>query len=168
MKNVLVIGLLVGLAAGAASAQSYPTRKPGLWKQSMNAGGQTVQSSLCLDAATDRRMSAFGQNAGTRSCTRMTVTPAAGGWSFDSVCPIAGGGQIVTKGTARGDFNSRYQVKATSVTTGAKVAMMNGTQQMDITSTWAGACPAGMVPGDMTMPGGIKVNILKMTGSATR
>jgi hypothetical protein len=168
MKNVLVIGLLVSLAAGAASAQPYPARKPGLWKQSMNAGGHAVDSSFCLDAATEKQMSVFGQQMGAQSCTKMSVTPAPGGWNFDSVCPISGGGQIATKGTARGDFNSRVQVKATSVTTGARMAAMNGAHQMDMTSTWAGACPAGMVPGDMTMPGGIKVNILKMAGSKSR
>lgn len=168
MRHVLMIGLIAALSAGAASAQTYPARKPGLWKQSVNAGGHAVDSTLCLDAATDRQMSAFGQQMGSQSCTKTTVTPAAGGWNFDSICPISGGGQIATKGTARGDFNSRYQVKATSVTTGARMAMMNGTHAVDITATWAGACPAGMVPGDMTMPGGIKVNVLKMTGGKAR
>lgn len=42
--------------------------------------------------------------------------------------------------------------------------MMNGSHDIDITATWAGACPAGVVPGDMMMPGGLKVNVLKMTG----
>jgi hypothetical protein len=163
MKSAVVIGLLAALGAGAASAQTFPARKPGLWKQSINAGGRTMDSSICLDAATDKKMSAFGQQMGS-TCSTMSVTPAPGGWNFNSVCSMSGGGQIATKGTARGDFNSRYQVKASSVTTGARMAMMNGAHDMDVTATWAGACPSGMVPGDMTMPGGIKVNILTMTG----
>lgn len=165
MRRVLALGLGLGvlaLCAGAAAAQSYPARKPGLWKQSMVAGGRAMETSMCIDAATDRKLSAFGQQAGA-NCASMKVAPAAGGWTFNSVCTTPGGGQTATRGTARGDFSRRYTVKATSVTTGARMGMMNGTHAIDITATWAGACPAGVVPGDMMMPGGIKMNVLKMT-----
>lgn len=121
LPGAVIAGLCCSLWAGAASAQSYPARKPGLWKQSMVASGRAVETSLCIDAATDKKLSAFGQQMGS-SCSSMNVAPAAGGWTFDSVCATPGGGQTVTKGVARGDFSSRYTVKATSATTGARWA----------------------------------------------
>jgi hypothetical protein len=55
-----------------------------------------------------------------------------------------------------------------SVTSGAPMAAMNGASTTTITATYAGACPAGTRPGDMTMPGGIKVNMLSAMGAVRR
>ena len=139
-----------------------PARKPGLWKQTMTSAGRTMVSTICLDAATDRKMSAFGQQAGQQSCSKNAMMPVPGGWRFESVCSMGSSGTISAVGTASGNFQSRYVVKARSTTAGAKVAAMNGIHEMTLESVWSGACPPGTVPGDMTMPGGMKMNILKL------
>ena len=42
------------------------------------------------------------------------------------------------------------------------MAQANGTQDMEMKGTWEGACPADMKPGDMLLPGGVKVNLNSM------
>ena len=176
MRRVLVLGLLplVGLAAcqkkpestaaatGEAAMASAnapaapvapagpPKRKPGLWAQTVSTAGRTQTSKICLDEATDARMSAWGQAMGQDICSKNAVTPIAGGWKFDAECSM-GGGKTSTTGTATGDFNSKYVVKATTVTSGSSMPQADGTHDMELTATWEGPCPAGMKPGDMSM-----------------
>jgi hypothetical protein len=59
-----------------------------------------------------------------------------------------------------GDFQSSYSMQITSDTTGGP-PKMPGHSVMTQTATWMGACSAGMQPGDMIMPGGMKINALK-------
>ena len=71
---------------------------------------------------------------------------------------------VTTTGKATGDFNSKYVIKATSVTTGSSMAQTNGTHEMEMTGTWEGACPANMKPGDMTLPNGMTMNLNSLPG----
>src|SRR5438552_2208628 len=45
---------------------------------------------------------------------------------------------------------------------GAAATQMNGEHEMTMEGTWKGACPAGFKPGDMELPGGMKINMLDM------
>jgi hypothetical protein len=168
MRIQLVVLISLGLA-GAAAAQQAPPRKPGLWKQtiasSMNGKPQPpVNSTICLDAKVDRAMSVFGAGMSQQVCTSNTVTRTPTGYRFSSVCQMAGG-TIKSQGVGTGDFSSNYKVSMSSTTTGAPMASMNGTSSTNITASWAGACPAGQKPGDMVMPGGMKINVLSMAGA---
>ncbi len=151
--------------AAPASAQtsgpmSPPKRKPGLWSQTVSTQGMTQTSKLCLDEATEAKMTIWGQQIGKNICVKNEVRSAPGGWSFESQCDMGGGGgKVATSGTVTGDFNASYKVKATSVTTGSSMAQINGTHAMEMIGTWEGACPAGMKAGDMTLPGGMKMNL---------
>jgi hypothetical protein len=174
MRARLTLVLIASLFAGQAVAQpAMPSRKPGLWKQSIatSRGGQAqppLVTTICLDAKVDKALSVFGHNAGQSSCSSNSVTRTPAGYRFASVCKFAGAGTISSQGTASGDFNTNYKVVMNSVTTGASMAAMNGATTTTITATWAGACPAGTRPGDMTMPGGIKVNMLSAMAGASR
>lgn len=149
-------------AATAPAMTGPPKRKPGLWTQTVSTQGMTQTMTLCLDEATEAKMTLWGQQANKDICARNVVTPGVGGWSFDSECDMGAAGKVSTKGTASGDFSSKYVVKATSVTTGSSMAQANGTHEMEMTGTWEGACPAGMKPGDMTLPGGVTMNLNAM------
>ncbi|WP_310538771.1 DUF3617 family protein [Phenylobacterium sp.] len=183
MRRVLVMGVaLLALAAcqkkvestaavgeapaasATASAVSPPKRKPGLWAQTISTNGMTQTMKLCLDEATEAKMTVWGQQAGKDICAKNTVTPAPGGWTFVSECDMGQAGKVATTGKATGDFNSKYVIKATSVTTGSTMAQANGTHEMEMTGTWEGACPANMKPGDMTLPNGMTMNIGSVTG----
>lgn len=150
-------------APAAASAPSgpmaTPKRKPGLWVQTISTAGMNQETKLCLDEATEARMTLWGQAMGENTCAKNQITPAAGGWRIESECDFGDAGKHVTTGTITGDFNSRYVMKMTTTTTGARMAQANTTQEMEMTGTWQGACPAGMKPGDMTLPGGMTMNI---------
>ncbi|MEW5686632.1 MAG: DUF3617 family protein [Pseudomonadota bacterium] len=151
-------------APAAAGPATPPKRKPGLWKQTVSAGGTTQESKLCLDEATEAKMTLWGQAVGKDICAKNTITPAPGGWKLESDCDFGESGRNVSTGTITGDFASKYVLKMTTTTTGAKMVQANGTQDMEMTGTWEGACPADMKPGDMTLPGGLKVNIANMPG----
>ncbi|WP_310539977.1 DUF3617 family protein [Phenylobacterium sp.] len=183
MRRVLVMGVaLLALAAcqkkveataavgeapaasATVSAVSPPKRKPGLWAQTISTNGMTQTMKLCLDEATEAKMTVWGQQAGKDICAKNTVTPAPGGWTFVSECDMGQAGKVATTGKATGDFNSKYVIKATSVTTGSTMAQANGTHEMEMTGTWEGACPASMKPGDMTLPNGMTMNIGAIAG----
>lgn len=151
-------------ASVAASMTSPPKRKPGLWAQTVATGGMTQAMKLCLDAATEADLTVWGQQAGKDICAKNEITPTPGGWAFASECDMGDAGKISTTGKATGDFNVKYLIKATSVTTGSSMTQANGTHEMEMTGTWEGACPANMKPGDMMMPNGMTVNIAKLAG----
>lgn len=181
MRRVLIIGIsLLAVAAcqkktdataavgdapkatAAASLGGPPKRKPGLWAQTIATGGMTQAMKLCLDEATEAKLTVWGQQAGKDICAKSEITPTPGGWAFTSECDMGEAGKVSTTGKATGDFNAKYLIKATSVTTGSSMAQANGTHEMEMTGTWEGACPANMKPGDMTMPGGVTINIASM------
>lgn len=151
-------------ASAPAPFAGPPKRKPGLWTQTIATQGMTQTMKLCLDEATEAKMTVWGQQAGKDMCARNEITPTVGGWSFTSACDMGAAGKVTTTGKATGDFNSKYVIKATSVTTGSSMAQANGTHDMEMSGTWEGACPANMKPGDMTMPGGVTINIANLPG----
>src|SRR5437763_1204311 len=60
-------------AAAAPTAASTPVRKAGLWVQTMTRDGRTSpmgRMRICIDPATDARLSVFGEKAGKAMCRR--------------------------------------------------------------------------------------------------
>lgn len=153
-------------AAAPAAPATPPKRKPGLWAQTVSTAGVTQTTKICLDEATESRMTPWGQQMSDGMCARNVVTPTAGGWAFESECDMGQGGKTVTKGTMTGDFDSRLVMKAVSTTTGSSMPQADGTHEMEVTSVWEGPCPAGMKPGDMSLPGGMTINMNQMSGMA--
>ena len=172
MRLSLVL-IASAFAMQAAAQPAMPSRKPGLWKQtiaSSHAGKAQppVVATICLDASVDKAMSVFGQQAGQQMCSSNTVTRTPTGYSFASTCKLGASGTVTSKGTASGDFPKSYYVSMNSVMTGAPMAAMNGPCATTFTAVWQGACPAGTKPGDMTMPGGMKVNMVSAMGAMKR
>lgn len=161
-----------GDAAPAATAEATPAtappqRKPGLWSHAIQSAGMTQNMKICLDEDTEAKMTVWGQAASKEMCAKQTFTRTAGGWSFSSECDMGEGGKVVSTGSATGDFNSSYVVKASSTTTGASMPQANGTHDMTLTAKWEGPCPAGMKGGDVKVqiPGGpeMTINMEQMT-----
>jgi len=154
------------VASAPAAPQAPPSRKSGLWTQTItsDAMNRTMNQTMkmCLDAAADQKMKFWGSSQAGKSsnCTEQRVTPhLGGGWDFHSVCQMGESGTITSDGSATGDFNSHYKVEVTAVTAGSPMAQANGTHQTVIEATWVGPCPADMKPGDMDI-GGYKINML--------
>lgn len=152
-------------AAPAATPASIPTRKAGLWKQTMSSDRMSQETSICIDAAVEQKMNWWSQQAETRDsgCARVKVTPRlTGGWEFTSSCDMGSAGHIDSHGVATGDFNNHYAVDIDSTTSGSSMPSANGSHKMKIDAVWQGPCPAGMKPGDMALPGGMKINVIDM------
>ena len=149
--------------ATPAGPMTPPPRKPGLWTQTVSMAQMQQTTKLCLDEATDKQMAWWGSQAAKSTCPEQTITQhMGGGWDFHSVCKSAAGGTTTSSGTATGDFGSHYKVEATSTTTGGPMPEANGEHKVAIEATWQGPCPAGMKPGDMELPGGMKINMNDM------
>jgi hypothetical protein len=176
MKPILVMAMLAaGLAlagcekkaetppAATAGATTPPARKAGLWEQRVSSGDRVQVSRICMDAAVDQRLSWWGAETTKGGCEKNLVTGGAdGGWQFASVCDMGTGGRQTTSGTARGDFDRHYQVAARTSTVGAQAPQMNGLHKLTLDAAWQGPCPADMKPGDMAVPGGVKINLLDL------
>ncbi|CAN7238245.1 hypothetical protein LJR219_000932 [Phenylobacterium sp. LjRoot219] len=142
---------------------ALPDRAPGLWEQKVSSDGVTQASQLCLDRAVAERFTVWGQNAGRKGCTPAKVTTrAGGGFDFTTDCDLGENGKSSTVGAVTGDLARAYKVSAQHTVTGAKAPQMNGRHAMTLDAVWKGPCPSGMVPGDVRLPGGVKLNMLKI------
>ncbi|MBN8979896.1 MAG: DUF3617 family protein [Rhizobiales bacterium] len=150
IRYVIPVFLIVPLCVSAlADPVEMPSRKAGLWEVTINRSGghippQTVQHST--DATTDKEM-----------CSKQDMQKTATGMTIDSTCNI-GGMTSVSHMEVTGDFNSAYTIKMTSQNSGGPAGMPH-----DVATTmegkWLGPCKADQKPGDMIMPGGVKMNI---------
>lgn len=147
----------VNLAAPAPP----PMRKAGLWTQTLSSAGRTQTMKLCLDAAAAEEMQISNQGPQS-NCAKARVTPAAGGFHFESTCETGAGGKTTSRGDVTGDLAIHYTVKVATETTGSSIAQANGKRKAAIEATWEGACPAGMKPGDMQLPNGMTINPASM------
>jgi len=152
----------------AASPAGPPSRKAGLWTQSIVSDKMQQTIKMCLDAAADAKMKWWGSSQAGRSasCTEEKVTPRlGGGWDFHSVCRTGATGTVTSDGSAMGDFGSHYKVEVNTVTAGSTMQQANGPRTVSIEATWEGPCPADMKPGDIELPGGMRLNAMgEMSG----
>lgn len=147
----------------AATLAAMPERTPGLWAQKVSTAGIAQATQVCLDKAVEQRFTWWGQHAGQGACSRTSITARpGGGWNFASTCDMGADGRTSTKGEVTGDFARSYRVTAQSTISGAQAPQMNGTHAMTLEASWKGPCPAGMKPGDMLLPGGMKINMMQI------
>jgi hypothetical protein len=152
-------------APGPLTAAQMPHRKPGLWRQVTTMDGAAPAGpgmQLCVDEASEAKMSAFGQRApGAAHCPPAQFTRNVdGSMSFSESCDAGANGKTTSTGVIKGDFNAGYTEDIDTRYSGAPTASMNGDHKMTITATWVGPCPAGQRGGDLTLANGMKRNIL--------
>lgn len=150
------------LGAASASAQNFemPLRKAGLWEIVVKAAGNMPPMTMqqCTDAATDKAMSTmFGSPQ--QICSEQKSQKTGDTIVVDSVCTV-GGMKSTTRAVIKGDFNSAYTVDVTTKREGGGAMMApTGESRVAMEAKWTGACKSDQRPGDMVMPGGIKMNI---------
>jgi hypothetical protein len=160
---------LLGAKASIAHAQELPSRKAGQWEvrtvTEKPIVAPPIVTQMCLDAATDRELLNFGLRASKDSCKRYELKREGKAWVIDAECkigPISSASHI----TITGDFQSAVAVKIEGTTQGIAAAGA-GPQQtlMTQTSRWiAAACAEGMVPGDILLGKGMKMNVKQLKG----
>jgi hypothetical protein len=148
----------VPLALGAETL-NLPPRKPGLWELSTKIEKPQATPSLvaqmCLDAATDRDLMDYALKLTDSSCTKLTSRRDGKTITIDAECSVRGKvGK--TKTVITGDFQSAYTMRMEGTMEGRKGPQtMLSTQ----TATWKGATCLDMKPGDISLFGGVKMNI---------
>lgn len=157
--------LMLGIAAAPAQTFEMPLRKAGLWEIVVKAGGNMPPMTMqqCTDAATDKAMSTmFGSPQ--QQCSEQKAQKNGDTIVVDSVCTF-GGAKSTTRAVIKGDFNSAYTVEATTKREGGGSSMMmapSGDSKVAMEAKWTGACRSDQKPGDVIMPGGMKMNIVDM------
>ncbi|MGI9169455.1 MAG: DUF3617 domain-containing protein [Caulobacteraceae bacterium] len=162
-----------GEHAGRAAVKSVaaPTRKAGLWEQSMTRDGRPLalvgRMRACVDAASEARLSLFGGKMSRTLCRRRSVSRSVDGvYAFASTCDMGEAGVIASEGVLTGDLSSRYRLHAQSNVTGSSLPSMNGRHTTDIEARYLGPCPPGMTAGDVIMANGMKINAGKLGAAA--
>jgi hypothetical protein len=151
---VLIGGVLPALAG------EMPERKPGLWEvktsiENRGSAGLTVRQ--CIDAGTDQMMMSTTGPLAQPACPKRDVRRSRDTVTIDAACTTMNK-TATTHAVITGDLNSAYMM---TVTTRGD-AVPGGTMTMTMTGKWLGPCTAGQKPGDIIMPGGLKLNILEM------
>jgi hypothetical protein len=90
-------------------------------------------------------------------CSKKDIEKNATGYVTDSVCGAAGV-SITSHTEITGDFDSAYTIKSKSHTQGGPAAIQ-GDHETTVEAKWVGPCKPDQKPGDIIMPGGLKVNI---------
>jgi len=155
--------MLAAVAASDARAVELPARKAGLWEmKTMRTGSPMPEMTMqqCTDATTDKAMSSSFLPASKDMCSKQDIQKTATGYVTDSVCAVAGM-TITSHSEISGDFNAAYTVKTSSHSQGGPAAVPRDSTTV-IEAKWLGACKPDQKPGDILMPGGIKMNIMDM------
>ncbi|MGB8401452.1 DUF3617 domain-containing protein [Bradyrhizobium sp.] len=158
-----VLGLLALVPASGAGAVELPVRKAGLWEMKvLRAGAPAPDMTMqhCTDETTDKQMNTAFSPMTKEICSKQDVQKTATGYVTDSVCNMMGMA-ITSHSEVTGDFNSAYTVKSTSHRDrGPDGAPRDSTTVIE--AKWLGACKPDQKPGDIVMPGGMKMNIKDM------
>jgi hypothetical protein len=156
----LACALLAGCATPAkhhAGLPATPHREPGLWRTHVVFDGGSYpipEAFMCLDDASERRLTLVGAQMNREHCTTYELTPASKGvWSFRSVCKLNGRGEMTTVATVRGDFHRAYTVDSESVVSGSGSPQSDGRHHFTVEGERVGPCPAGQIGGDFTSNG---------------
>jgi Protein of unknown function (DUF3617) len=167
MRKVLALaiagGLLLALSARGAVADELPIRKAGLWEMKVLKSGSPIPDMTmqhCTDETTDKDMNNSVSPLAKQACAKQDLRKTATGYVSDSVCNIAGA-SITSHAEIVGDFNSAYTVNSTSHSDKGPGGKPLDTRTA-IEAKWLGACKADQKPGDIMMPGGMKMNVKDM------
>jgi len=155
MRMAMTTCALALIGTTAANAAELPTRKAGLWEINMsfsNRAGQNVQQ--CIDASTDAMLQSSAGPFAQAACSKRDIQRTGDGFVMDSTCTVAGK-TATAHSVISGSFDNAYTMTVTSQSD----ALPNYNLTMTLTGKWLGPCTANQKPGDVIMPGGIKVNI---------
>ena len=172
MRNrCLIVGCLLAAvsACGRSSehiskvgASGSGLRRAGLWRQTIVRDGRAAvfgEVRMCVDDATDSKMTLIGHAAAGARCTRSAAKALDGSLRFHSTCSFGRGGNIESTGSVWSDFSSAYHLHADSHVRGSIYRPMNGAHVTDISASYVGPCPSDMAPGEIIIGPGLKVNL---------
>lgn len=152
-------------ASGPATAISaeLPARKAGAWEISIKfTGGMMPMAKMrhCTNDRGDGNMSVMFNPLSPSPCPTRDIQKHSDRYTIDAVCRDDGK-SITLHSDITGDFNTSYKV-----VTETKVQESEDStpyvSNLTLEGTYLGACRADEKPGDVTMAGGLKININNM------
>jgi hypothetical protein len=160
---------LLALAASAFAAPpvDVPPLRAGLW-EATSAGVRPQSPSvtrMCLDRHTQRHVLDQLAVALPRMCSRNHYGMRAGRFVTDSACTF---GASAIEGRTETTFvrDTAYRMEVVGrVGPAGKAAE---TRKAVIDGRHVGACPAGMKPGDMVLPNGLRLNLVDLGAALAR
>lgn len=158
---LLAAAALTAPLALRAQPLDLPPRRPGLWEittaverpKSMPA----ITTKMCLDAATDRELMDHGMKLTDGKCKSITTRREGKSFIVDADCTF-GGKPTKSRTVLTGDFQSAYTMRNEGTYGGGDGKSPQATVVTQ-TAAWKSADCPGMKPGDISMFGGIKMNI---------
>jgi hypothetical protein len=157
----LLAASIVGSLPAAADDLDIPPRKPGQWevKMSLGQGLPEMTAAMCLDEKTDAAMMAAGLSLAKDMCQEQTMRRDGEAIVIDSVCEF-GGKKTTSHIEVTGDMSSAYTVHIQGTVEG-----MSRKTDMKQEVRWAGSTCDGLKPGEMMMPGGMKIDATRLMGA---
>ena len=156
--GLICLSATLSIAAGAFAGPPTPYSKPGLWvlQQQITKSKSTFETKLCIDKTTQQYLLSSGQSMEKSMCSRNDTSVSGATVRTDSVCKI-GGSTLTSHSEITYAGDSAFH----GVTTGHFSPAFMGTTETRSTQDgkWSGACPAGMKPGDMYGPHGMKLHM---------
>lgn len=150
--------LMLASASASAADVVLPYSKPGLWSvsQADAKAAAPIVTQLCIDKATQKYLVDMGNSMSKSMCSKYEVSARGTTVTTTSVCKF--GDSTATSSTVlifsgdsafHGQSNGRFSPAFMGMTV----------SQITQEGKWTGACPAGMKPGDMLGPRGVKLHI---------
>lgn len=163
--RILLAALPLMLISYIVFAADLPIRKAGLWEMTMEgmAGMPAMVMKQCTDAKTDERMQKW--DPGQTDCKVGPISRSGDTITTDSVCKLDGT-TATTRMVTSGDFQTAYTVQGKTTFSPPMQGMAES--NMTIKGRFVGPCTPDLKPGDMVMPGGMKMNIDAMPGAPAR
>jgi hypothetical protein len=161
---LLLAAALVPAATLTAAAQTLelPSRRPGLWEFSMTMERQPamapIVTRMCFDPATERELMDYALKTSRENCSRHDMKRAGKTWVIDSECTFAKT-KNVSRITVSGDFQSTVTIRIEGTTEGLPGEQGPHRTLITQAAVWKSADCAGMKPGDIALPGGLKMNV---------
>jgi len=163
MRHCGLTFLILMLGTAIVSSAEMPSRKPGLWEVTMSSDNRVnliVQQ--CVDQATDQLLLQSAGPISVAMCTKRDVARTGDTMTIDSTCKVDGK-PATSHAVVTGSFDSAY-----TMTISASGEALRAGLTMTLAGKWLGACLADQKPGDVVMPGGIKVNIPELQKRSTQ
>lgn len=161
---IAVVAALGAVALPGLAADDYPKLKAGQWEMTTDAGKGSAprKTVMCTDDAVQKELISMGTGMQKEMCSKNEMKREGSRVTSMSQCKI-GDSTVVTKAVMTFSGNTSYKTEIDSSYAPPFMGMKEAKTTME--GKYVGACRDGLVPGDMLLPGGQKINI-KNLGSA--
>jgi hypothetical protein len=120
-----------------------------------------MSDQVCVDEASEAKMSAFSEQLRNKNCQASRIAHNAdGSWTSTATCTFGEGIKRSSRTVVVGDFDSKYTVTMHSPP--------DGPATMTMTAVRVGDCKVGMRGGDVVMSNGMKMNMNDIAARPSR